>query len=184
MEDIASRLKQARGKRSAKEFAALMGCSMQTIYRYEWGERVPDESFLQDLAEKTGVSIDWIKGGHLDHIAPVETTLRKKFSPSAKQYYAELEARMEKTELKLENLEEERRDLAAENRRLYREKELLLREKEELLRENATLREELARREAVHLSQPSGQSEHEELPSLFDKQQITPSSSQTPSTHK
>lgn len=37
MEDIASRLKRVRGKRSAKDFAALIGCSMQTIYRYEWG---------------------------------------------------------------------------------------------------------------------------------------------------
>lgn len=141
MEDIGSRLKYVRGKRSAKDFAALMGCSMQTIYRYEWGERVPDERFLQEVAEKTGVLIDWLKGDHLDQITPAENPPRKKVSPSAKQYCAELEVRLEKTELKLETLEEERRELTAENRKLYREKEELLKEIGELRATVARLEE-------------------------------------------
>ena len=45
---------------------------MQTIYRYEWGERVPDERFLQAVAEKTGISLDWLKGDDLNRITPVE----------------------------------------------------------------------------------------------------------------
>ena len=85
MKDLASRLKIVRGKRSAKEFAALMGCSMQTIYRYEWGDRVPDERFLQELAERTGTSLDWLKGDDSDHIIPEENTSPPKASPSAKQ---------------------------------------------------------------------------------------------------
>ena len=140
MKDLASRLKIVRGKRSAKEFATLMGCSMQTIYRYEWGDRVPDERFLQELAEKTGTSLDWLKGDSSDHIIPVENAPRKKASPSVKQYCLELEARLEKTELRVESLEDERRELAAENRRLYQEKE-------DVLRENGLLREKIARLE-------------------------------------
>lgn len=187
MEDIASRLKRVRGKRSAKDFAALIGCSMQTIYRYEWGERMPDERFLQDVAEKTGTSIDWLKGDNLDRVAPVENPSRKKISPSAKQYCAELGARLEKAESKLEGLEAERRELTAENRKLYREKEelhrekeQLLREKEELLRENGSLREKLARLERRQPDHVSDGADAGKLPSLFDEQRNIPSSSRMP----
>ena len=143
MGDIAARLKQVRGKRSAREFAALLGCNMQTIYRYEWGERVPDERFLQAVAEKTGISLDWLKGDDLNRITPVEGLSHLPKKLSAKQFYAE------KAELKIERLEVERRELAVETRSLYREKEQLLREKEELLRENGALREQLARLETA-----------------------------------
>lgn len=153
MKDLASRLKIVRGKRSAKEFAALMGCSMQTIYRYEWGDRVPDERFLQELAEKTGTSLDWLKGDVLDHVIPEESPLPKKASPSAKQYRMDLEARLEKTELRVESLENERRELAAENRRLYQEKE-------DVLRENGLLREKIARLEGELGRGPSLFDEH------------------------
>lgn len=153
MKNLASRLKIVRGKRSAKEFAALMGCSMQTIYRYEWGDRVPDERFLQELAERTGTSLDWLKGDASDHIIPEENTSPPKASPSAKQYRMELEARLEKTELRLESLESERRELAAENRRLYQEKE-------DVLRENGLLREKIARLEGELGRGPSHFDEH------------------------
>lgn len=156
MNDLASRLKIVRGKRSAKDIAALMGCSMQTIYRYEWGVRVPDEQFLQELAEKTGTSLDWLKGDNLDHDTPVKNPPRRKASPSARQYCMELEARLEKTEQKVEALEDERRELAAENRRLYQEKE-------DVLRENCLLREKIARLEG----------EHRKSPSLFDEHHST-----------
>lgn len=175
MEDIAARLKHVRGKRSARDFAALLGCSMQTVYRYEWGARVPDEQFLQEVAEKTGTSLDWLKGDNLDRIIPVENSSHKKKSLSTKQYYAELEMRLEKAELKIEGLEEERRELATETRSLYREKEQLLREKEELLRENGALREKLARLEA---ERGKRRSDHDEgdFPSLFDETHTTSSS--------
>lgn len=184
MNDIASRLKHVRGKRSAKEFSALIGCSMQTIYRYEWGERVPDDHFLEVVAEKTGTSLDWLKGYSLDRIIPVENSSHKKKPLSAKQYYAELEARLEKAELRLEGIEEERRELAAETRSLYREKEQLLREKEELLRENGTLRERLARLEAEQGRQNTVQNDKKIFPGLFDEQRTTPSSSSAPCDHK
>ena len=148
MGDIAARLKQVRGKRSAREFAALLGGNMQTIYRYELGERVPDERFLQAVAE-TGISLDWLKGDDLNRITPVEGLSHLPKKLSAKQFYAELEVRLEKAELKIERLEVERRELAVETRSLYREKEQLLREKEELLRENGALREQLARLETA-----------------------------------
>lgn len=183
MEDIAARLKHVRGKRSAKEFAALMGCSMQTIYRYEWGERIPDGCFLQEVAEKTGTSLDWLKGDDLYQVIPVESLSRKKNSRSAKQYYTELEARLEKAELKIEGLEVERRELTTETRNLYREKEQLLREKEELLRENGSLREKLARLEAERGKRLSDHDD-EDSPSLFDEQHFTTSSSQTSRVHK
>ena len=158
MRDLASRLKQVRGKRSAKEFAALMGCSMQTVYRYEWGDRLPDERFLQEVAEKTGVSLDWLKGEDLDQSSPVEKSPRKKIS--LRQYCSELETRLDKAERTAETLEDERRELAAENRRLYQEKEMLLREKETMLRENGSLREKIARLEGDLARTPSLFDEH------------------------
>lgn len=184
MNDIASRLKHVRGKRSAKEFSALIGCSMQTIYRYEWGERVPDDHFLEVVAEKTGTSLDWLKGDSLDRIIPVENSSHKKKPLSAKQYYAELEARLEKAELRLEGLEEERRELAAETRSLYREKEQLLREKEELLRENGSLRESLARLEAERCKYRSDHEDEKRFSSLFEEKHSTPSSSRQSELHK
>ncbi len=184
MEDIASRLKRVRGKRSAKDFAALIGCSMQTIYRYEWGERVPDDHFLQEVAEKTGTPLGWLKGDNLDRIVPEENSSHKKKSLSAKQYYAELEARLEKAELKIEDLDAERRELAAEARILYREKEQLLREKEDLLRENGSLREKLARFEAGRDKHISGHDNEEDFPSPFDEQRSIASSEREPCAHK
>lgn len=156
----------------------MMGCSMQTIYRYEWGERVPDERFLQELAEKTGTPLDWLKGDDLDRISLEENVPRKKAAPSAKQYRMELEARLEKTELRVEFLENERRELAAENRRLYQEKE-------DVLRENGLLREKLARLEAERGKLRLAQDDEGDFPSLFDERRTIPSSSRTgESAHK
>lgn len=150
MENIASWLKYARGKRSAKDFAALIGCSMQTIYRYEWGERTPDMNFLQTVADKTGVPLDWSKEDKMDTVSTAEQHRRKKNPPPVEravastapcQRCAELESRLEKAEAKLEVLEEERRELTSETRRLYREKEELLKELGELRATVARLEE-------------------------------------------
>lgn len=141
MGDLAARLKKVRGEQSAKAFAALLGCSPQTIYRYEWGERVPDESFLQSVAQKTGYPLNWLRG--------TETALndgkrnRKRNAPSTETMCSqcvELRSRIKKAEAKLDALEEERREVSAENRRLHNALE-------EAIRKNGELRAQVARLE-------------------------------------
>ena len=150
LESMASRLKQVRGRRSAKEFATLIGCSMQTVYRYEWGVRTPDMDFLQTVSDKTGVSLDWLLGTDSQEDTPAtnadqEHHLAKKQNSSHRiscPRCTELEHRLEKAEAKLDRMDEERREMLAEARKLYKEKEALL-------RENGALREKLARMESL-----------------------------------
>lgn len=144
MEDIAARLKKVRGTKSAKDFAAIIGCSSQTIYRYEWGERMPDNDFLQVVAEKTGYSLEWLKGTEKD--VDVVKRNRKKIPPDSPRSCAqcmELKLRLEKTEMKLDVLEEERRVVSAENRRLHNALEEMLFKNGELQAQVVKLEERL-----------------------------------------
>lgn len=63
MNSIGNRLKSIRGKQSGEEFSKLLGTHLQTIYRYERGERKPDIDFIQLVSKKTGVSIEWLITG-------------------------------------------------------------------------------------------------------------------------
>lgn len=188
MEDIASRLKRVRGKRSAKDFAALIGCSMQTIYRYEWGERVPDDHFLQMVANKTGVSLEWLIAGEgspdlsvLEAREEYSSTIPPSVEPLGGQepcaQCAKLESRLEKMEERLEMLEQERREVSAENRQLHQENAALL-------RENGSLREKLARFEAERDKHIPDHDNEGDFSSLFDEHHSTVSSSREPRAHK
>lgn len=65
MENIGKRLRELRAELgfNGKEFAAKLGVNLQTLYRYERGQRMPDISFVQTVSELTGVSLDWLASG-------------------------------------------------------------------------------------------------------------------------
>jgi len=56
---IPARLRQVRGERSQRGFAAEIGVFQQNINRYERGEALPGVDFLVTLALSEGISLDW-----------------------------------------------------------------------------------------------------------------------------
>lgn len=58
------RLRQIRleNKITQREFAEQVGLTPSSISAYEKGNRVPDLDIAQKIAEKTGVSLDWLCG--------------------------------------------------------------------------------------------------------------------------
>jgi phage repressor protein C with HTH and peptisase S24 domain len=63
MNTIGERLKKLRGKTSGEEFAARHHVHLQTLYRYERDERIPDINFFQSVSNESGVSLDWLVTG-------------------------------------------------------------------------------------------------------------------------
>ena len=61
--EFSERLKQLRGEYgySAKEFAYMLNIKLQTYYAYESGT-LPSYKALVRIAEKCGVSLDWLCG--------------------------------------------------------------------------------------------------------------------------
>lgn len=51
-----------RGSKTQAEFAEFIGISRPTVGFYENGERLPDALVLRKIAEKCGVSADWLLG--------------------------------------------------------------------------------------------------------------------------
>ena len=56
------RFRELQGNRSNTEFADFLGLSRQTVGFYCNGERVPDAIILCDIADRCGVSADWLLG--------------------------------------------------------------------------------------------------------------------------
>ena len=65
MEGIGKRIRGLRTELgfSGEEFAARLGVNLQTLYRYERGQRTPDINFVQTVSELTGVSLSWLLTG-------------------------------------------------------------------------------------------------------------------------
>ena len=61
---IGSRMRMYREKRgmSKSEMSAQMSVSLQTIYRWESGERIPDVAVLMEIARVLGISMDQLTG--------------------------------------------------------------------------------------------------------------------------
>lgn len=61
---IGARIKMYREKRnmSRNEMASLMNVSVQSVYRWESGERVPDVATLMQIAKHLGINIDALTG--------------------------------------------------------------------------------------------------------------------------
>ena len=56
------RFRELRGKRDNTEFAKFLGISRQTVGFYYNGDRIPDAMMLKQIAEKCGVSTDYLVG--------------------------------------------------------------------------------------------------------------------------
>lgn len=56
------RFRELRGKRDNTEFAKFLGISRQTVGFYYNGDRIPDARMLKQIAEKCGVSTDYLLG--------------------------------------------------------------------------------------------------------------------------
>lgn len=59
---FAQRFRELRGSRTQAEFADFLGLSRPTVGLYESGKRVPDATVLKRIAEKCGVSADYLAG--------------------------------------------------------------------------------------------------------------------------
>lgn len=56
------RFRELQGNQSNTEFAAFLGLSRQTVGFYCNGDRIPDALGIKVIAEKCGVSADWLLG--------------------------------------------------------------------------------------------------------------------------
>lgn len=59
---FAERFAMLRGDKTQGEFAEFLGISRPTVGFYENGTRIPDALVLRQIAEKCGVSADWLLG--------------------------------------------------------------------------------------------------------------------------
>lgn len=59
---FAERFSKLRGDESQKDFAARIGISRPTVGFYENGDRLPQADVLKQIAERCGVSTDWLLG--------------------------------------------------------------------------------------------------------------------------
>ena len=58
---FSDRLKELRGARSKAEFARFIGVPAPMYHRYELGQ-VPKSHYLQVIADRCGVTIEWLLG--------------------------------------------------------------------------------------------------------------------------
>lgn len=175
------RLKKASGVETDTAFASFLGLRQGSISGAKKKKQLPHAWFFQ-VAEKTGVSSDWLFWGRgpmqISDVPELSDGIKEKADVSDDCLQpAPTERNLAKLEHELDMEREERRELAADNRRLYREKEALhrekeqlLREKEELLRENGCLREKLARLETDRSKQIAAQGDDGNFPGLFTEQ--------------
>ncbi len=59
---FAERFRELRGEQTQAEFADFLGISRPTVGFYENGDRVPDAIILKQIAEKCGVTSDYLLG--------------------------------------------------------------------------------------------------------------------------
>lgn len=71
--NFSSRMKNLRGSRSQAEFAEFLGItSQQTYQNYERG-RIPKLPILQQISQRTGVSLSWLMTGEGEKTPNVES---------------------------------------------------------------------------------------------------------------
>lgn len=56
------RFRELQGTQSNTDFAEFLGMSRQTVGFYCNGDRIPDALILRDIADRCGVSVDWLLG--------------------------------------------------------------------------------------------------------------------------
>lgn len=166
------RLKKASGVDTDTAFSFFLDMSQGSISGAKKKKKIPHSWFFQ-VAEKTGVSTDWLFFGRGPMYPALEEIPAQRAEP-AMSVIQEISAqqaacpRCAKLEAKLEKIEVQRDELVAENR--------------QLLRENGNLRAMVARWEGERKgARSSGEtpSAEDEL-SLFDEKQTIRSSSSLP----
>lgn len=60
--EFTRRFRELRGTRDNTEFGKFLGISRQTVGFYYNGDRIPDAQGIKQIAEKCGVSADWLLG--------------------------------------------------------------------------------------------------------------------------
>lgn len=61
-------LQKLCGMRSDKEFADFLGMKYVTVYQYMTGRRFPTLGAAAQIADKCGVSIDWLVGHNVEDL--------------------------------------------------------------------------------------------------------------------
>ena len=61
-ETIMRRLEKIKGDKSDSDFAVFLGMSGGTVYQYLVGRRFPSVAALAQIADKCGVTVDWLIG--------------------------------------------------------------------------------------------------------------------------
>jgi transcriptional regulator with XRE-family HTH domain len=80
--DFSSRLRSLRGERTQGDFAEFLGFSSQQTYQnYERG-RIPKPAVLQQIAQRTGVSMIWLMTGEQPHEDPPRASVVNDSLPS------------------------------------------------------------------------------------------------------
>ena len=74
VDELKDRLKKVRGNRTQKEFAEMIGCTVDHIRSIETGRRKASDSFLETVSAKCDVSFEWLRSGIE---SPEEDNLRK-----------------------------------------------------------------------------------------------------------
>ena len=73
-DELKDRLKKVRGNRTQKEFAEMIGCTVDHIRSIETGRRKASDSFLETVSSKCDVSFEWLRSGAE---SPDEDNLRR-----------------------------------------------------------------------------------------------------------
>ena len=63
IEGFGNRLESVRGKMPQKDFAAIFGVGINTLFRYEKGENHPNAAFISSVCEKFNLSANWLLFG-------------------------------------------------------------------------------------------------------------------------
>lgn len=67
IEELADRIRAARGKTSRRALAERLGVDQMTIYKWEKGKQTPMADRLEAIAEATGVDPGWLLSGRAAH---------------------------------------------------------------------------------------------------------------------
>ncbi|MBI9081930.1 MAG: helix-turn-helix transcriptional regulator [Pseudodesulfovibrio sp.] len=106
--NIGERLKAVRGKTTQKDFAKSLGVALNTLGKYERGERTPNVNIALEVVRQCGVNLHWLLSG--------EGCMRE-----GEIEQVELGSAPASLEAELSKERELTRELMAENRQLWKE---------------------------------------------------------------
>lgn len=60
--EFMKRFEMLQGDRGYQEFADQLGLNRSTVYNYAHGVRFPTAAALANIADRSGVTVDWLLG--------------------------------------------------------------------------------------------------------------------------